>query len=185
MRSEATEGPLRRKLPCDPRDTESTSHTLQGLMVPSKLLENRAEWQKYVIMISPLKAQRGGLRTAVIHMAPKQDRQSRQGPGELERGQGCPPPRLSSETPWTLETPERTCQHERSCPKVTPQVDHQRVSAPLGGFLVAPGSFKEQQMVSSSFTDCPGNLSPPRSSQFQQLEPASLSCPDLMCPLAR
>lgn len=39
-------------------------------------------------------------------------------------------------------------------------------------------------MVSPSFTDCPGNLSPPRSSQFQQLEPASLSCPDLMCPLA-
>lgn len=120
-------------------DTESTSHTLQGLMVPSKLLEDRAEWQKCVIMISPLKAQRGGLRIAVIRMAPKRDHPSRQGPGELERGQGCPPLRLSSATPWTLETPERTCQHERSCPKVTPQVDHRRVSAPPGGFLVALG----------------------------------------------
>lgn len=72
----------------------------------------------------------------------------------------------------------------RTCPEAAPQVPHQRVSAALGGFLAAPGSLKEQQMVSPSFTDCPGNLSPPRSSQFQQLGPASLSHQDLMCPLA-
>ena len=71
-----------------------------------------------------------------------------------------------------------------ACPKAAPQVPHRRVSAALGGFLAAPGSLKEQQMVCPSFTDCPGNLSPLQSSQFQQLGPASLSRQNLMFSLA-
>ena len=38
-----------------------------------------------------------------------------------------------------------------ACPKAAPQVPHRRVSAALGGFLAAPGSLKEQQMVCPSF----------------------------------